>query len=207
MDAAIGAIEPAGGRSATAPHARIPEAGIRPDQTPRQYRRAQRHARRMDRRVLRTAHPVASLIVGLMSRKGIVRIPRWGVVISSAVPMRDVLINPKRYMKNGRHGTGELFTRVFGPGMLMNSDGDTHRLLRRAIAPRFTAAQSRELCATFTQEIVDDTRERLLRGETVDFVQVAQLATGIATVRLAGWQLEGAELHARARHVYAKSIE
>ncbi|MCW2974611.1 MAG: cytochrome [Thermoleophilia bacterium] len=161
----------------------------------------------MDLRVLRTAHPFASLIVRLMSRRGLVRIPRWGIVVSGAVPMREVMMNPRLFIKNGRHGTAELFTRVFGAGMLMNTEGDGHRLLRRAIAPRFTAAQSRELCATFTQEIVDDTRERLLRGERVDFVQVAQLATGIATVRLAGWKLEGAELHARARYVYAKSIE
>ncbi len=163
--------------------------------------------RRNDRRIYAVTHPILWRVVRLLSRRRLIRLPVMGTVVSDSALAREALADGARFTKTGNHGSTELFTRVFGPNMLMNSDGTEHRDLRRTIAPLFTPAAARTLCEARTQPYVDDARARLERGEAVDMARLAMLVSGISTCTISGFRLTGTELEARALRTHDAAAE
>jgi cytochrome P450 len=146
------------------------------------------HAQRWEHRLYLGAHPaVYPLLMGLGKVAPAVRIPRVGVLVSSPILARQVLVDTERFVKNGPGSSGALWTPVLGPSVLLNMEGEEHRALRSKLAGLFTPAAASAVCARVLTPIADDLTARLRRGETVDLVRTTKIAAARVIAEMIGF--------------------
>ncbi|GAB3601682.1 cytochrome P450 [Microbacterium tumbae] len=142
-------------------------------------------ARRHERRLLRAAHPLAFPLLDAVPGP-VTRLPGLGVVVKDAQLLRETLMDTESFRKTGPGSSGELWTPVLGPRVLLNMEGADHRELRRKLAPLFSPS--------FVDALVTDAigagtarlAERLAAGEAVDIVAHARWAASAVISRLVG---------------------
>ncbi|MFD0599729.1 hypothetical protein ACFQZ4_51550 [Catellatospora coxensis] len=94
-----------------------------------------------ERRLYRRAHPFAYPLLRLLARRGpVVRVPGLGVVVNDAALARQVLLDGETFRKDGPGSSGDLWTPILGPSVLLNMEGPAHRALRARLAELFTPA-------------------------------------------------------------------
>lgn len=156
-------------------------------------------ALRADRRVLRTAHPVAYPVVRALDRLGpAARVPGLGVVVNDPDLVREVLVDADTFRKDGPGSPGALWTPVVGRRALTNLDGAEHRDLRTALAGLFTPEAAAAAVAEAAGGLADLTR-RLAAGEEVDVAAVVRTLVGTVVGRLLGAGFDGEEALAVVR--------
>ncbi|MFC7728617.1 hypothetical protein [Actinomadura keratinilytica] len=100
-----------------------------------------------ERRLYMAAHPFAYPLLRALARRGpVVRVPGVGVVVNDARLARDVLMDGETFRKDGPGSPGDLWTPVLGPSVLLNMEGEAHRLLRRRLTGLFTPGYTAALC-------------------------------------------------------------
>lgn len=151
-----------------------------------------RLARRWEHRLYLGAHPaVYPLLMGLGKVAPAVRLPGVGVLVSSPALARQVLLDTERFAKNGPGSSGALWTPVLGPSVLLNMEGEEHRVLRSKLAGLFTPAAASAVCERVLTPIVDDVCARLRRGQTVDLVRTTKVAAARAIAEMIGFPIPG----------------
>ncbi|MFI0373054.1 cytochrome P450 [Actinomadura sp. 1N219] len=136
-------------------------------------------ARDWERRLYVTAHPFAYPLLRAAARRGpIVRVPGVGVVVNDASLARGILMDGETFRKDGPGSPGELWTPVLGPSVLLNMEGDAHRVLRRRLADLFVPSYTEALCARVLEEPLARLTGRLQDGATVDLVDAARVLAG-----------------------------
>ena len=140
-----------------------------------------------EQRIQLAAHPVAYPLVRGLSRLGpAVRVPRIGVVVSDAGLAREVLMDGASFTKTGPGSPSDLWTPVLGPSVLLNMEGEAHARLREKLAPLFTPAYVKSLCAKVLAEPLAALAERLRAGSPVDLVAATQRLAGAVICELVG---------------------
>ncbi len=142
-------------------------------------------ARRHERRVLRTAHPVAYPLLSAV-RGPVRRIPRLGVVVKDAALLRGVLMNTASFSKSGPGASSDLWTPVLGPSVLVNMEGEDHLALRRKLGPLFAPAFVDALVADSLGPATRELGDALVRGERIDLVAHARRSASAVISRLVG---------------------
>ncbi len=146
-------------------------------------------ARRHERRLLRSAHPVA--VPFLDSIRGPVRrIPRLGVVVKDATLLRAVLMDTDTFRKNGPGSPSDLWNPVLGSRALLNMEGADHTALRRKLAPLFSPTFVDTLVAEALGPLTKTLTERLAAGEPVDLVAHARWAASAVISKLVGSSID-----------------
>ncbi|MFI0483211.1 cytochrome P450 [Actinomadura sp. 9N215] len=144
-------------------------------------------ARDWERRLYTAAHPFAYPLLRAAARRGpIVRVPGVGVVVNDASLARRVLMDGETFRKDGPGSPGELWTPVLGPSVLLNMEGEAHRVLRRRLAELFVPSYTEALCARVLDEPLARLTDRLRRGATVDLVDAARLLAGTVIAEVIG---------------------
>lgn len=138
-------------------------------------------AERWEQRVQLGAHPLLyPAIRGLGSLRPVMRLPGLGILVSEAALVRDVLMDSRRFIKNGPSGSGALWTPVVGPRALVNMDGTEHRELRRKLADLFTPGSVATIVEPAAASLHDRLHHGLDAGGHVDLVDcVKELAGGV----------------------------
>ncbi len=150
--------------------------------------RAARTARRWERRLQTSAHPLAYPLLAGVGRLGpVVRLPGVGVMVNDPELARGVLLDTERFSKNGPGSSGALWTSVLGPSVLLNMEGPEHRELRSRLAGLFTPAAAAALCERVLAAKLVRLREDMARGATVDLVPLVQAAAGAVIGELIGF--------------------
>ncbi|WP_283138354.1 cytochrome P450 [Rhizohabitans arisaemae] len=157
-------------------------------------------ARRHERGLHLAAHPFAYPLMRGLARLGpVVRVPGLGVAVNDPHLARAVLLDGEHFRKDGPGSSGDLWTPILGPSVLLNMEGEPHRELRRRLASLFTPDYTRRLCAQVLAEPLHDLSMRLARGETVDLVDRMRILTGAAICSVIG--LRDVDEH-RARELF-----
>lgn len=137
-------------------------------------------------RLYLAAHPFAYPLMRLLARLGpVVRVPGLGVVVNDAATARRVLMD-QRFRKDGPGSSGDLWTPVLGPSVLLNMEGEAHATLRAKLAPLFTPASVAALVSDVLAEPLKDLEVRLARGDSVDLVDTMRLMAGAVICRVIG---------------------
>lgn len=96
-----------------------------------------RLAARWESRVQRSAHPL--VYPALRAVPGpLLRVPGLGVLVRDPELVREALMRPEVFAKNGPGTSSDLWTPVLGEKVLLNMSGQDHQLLRRKLSPLFT---------------------------------------------------------------------
>ena len=131
-------------------------------------------------------------------RKDIVKVPFLGYAINGAVTVREALLDAERFPNTNSKPDTVLVTQLVGPQSLTNQNGEPHKQLRLQLQDLFTPKYVRELCDRVLTPVMDDVRDALLRGETVDVSRWARIITGTIVMSMNGEHLSGAERDERA---------
>jgi cytochrome P450 len=144
-------------------------------------------------RVQLAAHPFAYPVLRALGRaRPVVRLPGLGVVVNSTELAREVLLDPETFASDGRTAA-ELWTPVYGPSMLFNMDGASHRAMRRKLTDFFAPGYASRLCQDLLDEPVGRMSAALRRGERVDMVDSTCLMAGALANALIGFPVTGSE--------------
>jgi cytochrome P450 len=144
-------------------------------------------------RVQLAAHPFTYPVLRALGRaRPVVRVPGLGVVVSSAELAREVLLAPETFASGGRTAA-ELWTPVFGPSMLFNMDGASHRAMRRKLTDFFAPGYASQLCKDLLDEPAGRMSAALRRGERVDLADATCLMAGTLANALIGFPVTGSE--------------
>ncbi|MFI0355544.1 cytochrome P450 [Actinomadura sp. 9N407] len=147
-----------------------------------------------ERRLYLAAHPFAyPLLRGLARRGPVVRVPRVGVVVNDAALAREVLMDGETYRKDGPGSPGDLWTPVLGPSVLLNMEGEAHRVLRRRLTELFTPSYAEALCARVLAEPLERLSDRLARGAVVDLVDTMRVLAGAVMSEVIGLETRSEE--------------
>jgi cytochrome P450 len=140
-----------------------------------------------ERRLYLAAHPFAyPLLLGLARRGPVVRVPGVGVVVNDAALAREVLMDGETYRKDGPGSPGDLWTPVLGPSVLLNMEGEAHRVLRRRLSELFTPSYAEALCARVLAGPLERMSDRLARGGGVDLVDTMRVMAGAVMSEVIG---------------------
>ncbi|MFI0411451.1 cytochrome P450 [Actinomadura sp. 3N508] len=132
-----------------------------------------------ERRLYLSAHPFAYPLLRAAARRGpIVRVPGVGVVVNDASLARGILMDGETFRKDGPGSPGELWTPVLGPSVLLNMEGEAHRVLRRRLADLFVPSYTEALCGRVLAEPLARLTGRLRDGADVDLVDAARVLAG-----------------------------
>ncbi|MFE3395444.1 cytochrome P450, partial [Kitasatospora indigofera] len=161
-------------------------------------RRAQRTARRRDRRVYLRSHPVLFALLAATRRRPVVRIGRT-VLVHGTEAYREVLTRVP-LDRTAAGTTGGAAARLTDGGLLFDQDGAGHRAARRALSADLgsgAVARLRPLWQGVLDErlaVLDQagpTRDGHARGgraavglPTVDLVELARELAGVTTAAL-----------------------
>ncbi|WP_155385155.1 cytochrome P450 [Catellatospora paridis] len=149
-----------------------------------------------ERRLHLRAHPFAYPLLRLLARRGpVVRVPGLGVVVNDAALARAVLLDGETFRKDGPGSSGDLWTPILGPSVLLNMEGPAHRALRARLAELFTPAYADRLCAQVLAGPLAALAERLGRGEPVDLVDTMRTAAGAVICAVVGLESQSADDH------------
>jgi len=126
------------------------------------------------------AHPFAWRVNRLAGRIGpdVCAVPGLGYVVSGAELLRAVLLDVKRFRKDGPSSAGAVITQVLGPVALANMDGPAHTELRRLLRPFFTRNRTERILAEAAERLMFSLKERLVAGEAVDLAHASNTAVG-----------------------------
>jgi cytochrome P450 len=153
-----------------------------------------------ERRLYRRAHPLAYPLLRMLARRGpIVRVPGLGVVVNDAALARQVLLDGETFRKDGPGASGDLWTPILGPSVLLNMEGAAHRALRGRLAELFTPAYTERLCAQVLAGPLRALGARLAAGEPVDLVDTMRVLAGAVICAVIGLD---AETEAEHRHMF-----
>ncbi|BCJ73040.1 cytochrome P450 [Catellatospora sp. IY07-71] len=153
-----------------------------------------------ERRLYRRAHPLAYPLLRLLARRGpIVRVPGLGVVVNDATLAREVLLDGDTFRKDGPGASGDLWTPILGPSVLLNMEGPAHRALRGRLTELFTPAYTARLCADVLTGPLDALAARLRAGEPVDLVDTMRVLAGAVICAVIGLDADGEAAH---RHMF-----
>ncbi|MEV5568854.1 cytochrome P450 [Spirillospora sp. NPDC052269] len=145
-------------------------------------------------RLYLAAHPVAYPLLRGLARLGpVVRVPGVGVVVNDASHARSVLMDGSTFRKDGPGSPGELWTPVLGPSVLLNMEGDAHRVLRRRLTDLFAPGYTEALVDDVLAAPLRDVSGRLAYGEPIDVVAMMRVMAGAVISRVIG--LETASEH------------
>lgn len=156
-----------------------------PDRSARPPRTSLAHARRHERRLLRAAHPLAFPLVEAVPGPA-TRLPGLGVIVKDPALLRSTLMDTESFRKVGPGSSGELWTPVLGPRILLNMEGADHFALRRKLAPLFSPSFVDDLVADALGSGTRRLAERVRKGEAVDVVAHAKWAASAVISRLVG---------------------
>ncbi|MDR6987727.1 cytochrome P450 [Paenarthrobacter nitroguajacolicus] len=144
-------------------------------------------AERWERRIHLGAHPLLyPMIRGLGSVRPVVRLPGLGVLVSEAGLVREVLMDPERFVKNGPSGSGALWTPVVGPKALVNMDGEEHRKLRQRLGDLFTPRSVAGIVEPAASALGTRMTRELDSGASLDLVDCVKDMAGGVISRLLG---------------------
>jgi cytochrome P450 len=130
--------------------------------------------------------PLAFVGLRLAGRRRVVRLGRFGTLVSDPILGRKILTDPQRFRTVGPGTHGELMDAAIGRDALLNMDGPSHEQLRRSLGPLFSPAASAQLVAGTVAEPIEDAERRLRAGESVDLVRLVRVVTGRTTFALLG---------------------
>lgn len=154
-----------------------------------------------ERRLHLRAHPFAYPLLRLLARRGpVVRVPGLGVVVNDAALARAVLLDGETFRKDGPGSSGDLWTPILGPSVLLNMEGPAHRALRGRLAELFTPGYAERLCAQVLAGPLAALAARLGRGEPVDLVDTMRTMTGAVICAVVGLESQSAEDHRAMFH-------
>ena len=141
---------------------------------------ASKLARRNERRLFRASQPLFWLfnMYARLRRREVVKVPFLGYAVNGAVAVREVLLDDEHFPNTNSDPDSVLITQVVGPNSLTNQNGPPHKALRLQLQDLFTPKYVRALCDDVLTDVMDDFRERLLAGETVDVARLARVITG-----------------------------
>ncbi len=144
-------------------------------------------AERWERRIHLGAHPVLYPIIrGLGGVRPVIRLPGLGVLVSEAGLVREVLMDQRRFVKNGPSGSGALWTPVVGTKALVNMDGDEHRELRQRLGDLFTPRSVTGIVEPAASALDSRITQELDAGRAVDLVDCVKGLAGGVISRLLG---------------------
>lgn len=162
-------------------------------------------AMRHERRVQLAAHPFAYPLLRAVARCGpVVRVPGVGVVVNDAAIARAVLLDGETFRKDGPGSPGELWTPILGPSVLLNMEGEAHRVLRRKLTGLFAADYAERLCAGVLAGPLERLADRLRGGEAVDLADEMRVMAGAVICEVIGLEADG---EATYRHLFAQGEE
>lgn len=151
---------------------------------------AQTRARKHERRVYFASHPFVYALSSLAARLApVLSIPRVGHLVTEPSLAREVLSSPARFSKTGPGALSDALTGVMGRSALVNMDGEGHRQLRARLQGLFTPSFVAEAVQQVFTPPLQALGERLLRGDSVDLVRVAQGLTGRIACSMLGLEL------------------
>lgn len=154
-----------------------------------------------ERRLYRRAHPFAYPLLRLLARRGpVVRVPGLGVVVNDAALARQVLLDGETFRKDGPGSSGDLWTPILGPSVLLNMEGLAHRALRGRLAELFTPGYADRLCAQVLAGPLAALSGRLGRGEEVDLVDTMRVMAGAVICAVVGLESRSEDDHRQMFH-------
>ncbi|RKE12890.1 cytochrome P450 [Catellatospora citrea] len=154
-----------------------------------------------ERRLHLRAHPFAYPLLRLLARRGpVVRVPGLGVVVNDAALARAVLLDGETFRKDGPGSSGDLWTPILGPSVLLNMEGPAHRALRGRLAELFTPGYADRLCAQVLAGPLAALAARLGRGEPVDLVDSMRTMAGAVICAVVGLESASADDHRAMFH-------
>ncbi|MEU7821524.1 cytochrome P450 [Catellatospora sp. NPDC049133] len=154
-----------------------------------------------ERRLYRRAHPFAYPLLRLLARRGpVVRVPGLGVVVNDAALARQVLLDGDTFRKDGPGSSGDLWTPILGPSVLLNMEGPAHRSLRGRLAELFTPGYADRLCAQVLSGPLAALSGRLGRGEPVDLVDTMRVMAGAVICAVVGLESRSEDDHRQMFH-------
>jgi cytochrome P450 len=131
-------------------------------------------------------------------RRDIVKVPFLGYAINGAVAVREALLDAEKFPNTNSKPDTVLVTQLVGPQSLTNQNGEPHKQLRLQLQDLFTPKYVRDLCDRVLTPVMDDVRQVLLDGGTVDVSRWARIITGTIVMSMNGEHLTGAARDARA---------
>jgi cytochrome P450 len=140
-----------------------------------------------ERRVQFGAHPVAYPFVRSLARLGpAVRVPGLGVVVSDVAVAHEVLADQSTFTKTGPGSPADLWTPVLGPSVLLNMEGEEHRILRRRLSGLFAPGYVARLASRALGGPLAGLTLAVRRGERVEFVDTVKRLVGGVIAELVG---------------------
>lgn len=170
-------------------------------------RRRRRSAASHERDLYLASHPFTyPLLRGLARRGPVVRLPGIGAVVNDAALAREVLMDQKNFRKNGPGSAGDLWTSILGPSVLLNMEGEEHRVMRRKLSELFTSSYTTALCERVLAEPLARLDARLATGEPVDLVDAVRVTAGAVICEIIG--IDTADMpDDKFRHYYRQASE
>ncbi|GIF95869.1 cytochrome P450 [Catellatospora citrea] len=126
--------------------------------------------------------------------------PGLGVVVNDAALARAVLLDGETFRKDGPGSSGDLWTPILGPSVLLNMEGPAHRALRGRLAELFTPGYADRLCAQVLAGPLAALAARLGRGEPVDLVDSMRTMAGAVICAVVGLESASADDHRAMFH-------
>ncbi|WP_433829740.1 cytochrome P450 [Actinoplanes sp. CA-015351] len=155
-----------------------------------------RRARRRDRRVYLSSHPVLFALLAAVRRRPATRIGSTVIANSRAAFLDGLLRVPLDRTAEGT--TGGAAGRLTGGGLLFDQEGDDHRATRRDLADSLSAEGVARLRPIWTG-LLDERLAPLAAGHPIDLVDIAADIAGTTTAAMLGLTVDGRELAAAAR--------
>jgi cytochrome P450 len=121
----------------------------------------------------------------LRAAGALVRVPGLGVVVNDLELAHEILGRDATFAKNGEGSIAAVFTQAMGPFALANMDGEAHHRLRSRLGDLLTPSRCQSLLDACRAPL-DETCDRLQRGETVDFVTLTRTLSGRLTMEMMG---------------------
>jgi cytochrome P450 len=165
-------------------------------------------ARRRDRRVYLTSHPIIFALLCATRGRGVTRLGGTVIVHGTDAFLQALTQLPLDRTAQGT--VGGLARGFVGDGVLFDQDGSAHRELRRSLADKLSAAGVERLRPAW-RAVIASHLAALGAGEDVDMTEVAAEVAGVTVRALLGLDAVGSgtgplEIARAARRVAAAAV-
>lgn len=141
--------------------------------------------------LLKAVHPVGSTLLTYIGNKWrLKKIPFVGTIISDASLIREVLMDKKRFSKDGEGASTSFWNPIIGNYGLLNMDGEDHIRLKRAVSNMFAKDRVELIYSTVSAPILDEATEKLKAGENIDMVSIAEKISYLSMWHIVGLSAE-----------------
>lgn len=141
--------------------------------------------------LLKAVHPVGSTLLTYIGNKWrLKKIPFVGTIISDASLIREVLMDKKRFSKDGEGASTSFWNPIIGNYGLLNMDGEDHIRLKRAVSNMFAKDRVELIYRTVSAPILDEATEKLKAGENIDMVSIAEKISYLSMWHIVGLSAE-----------------